>query len=91
MLSGLEGKEALRTEGRAFLEWEFTAFSCRLQRKKITFVRWFVLKEDLCSPGCPEACDVAQAGLIPLPLPLPPGYWVLGRKACATTPGKIHG
>jgi hypothetical protein len=52
------------------------------------FVCFFVFRDrvSLCSPGCPGTHSVDQAGL-ELRNPPASASWVLGLKACATTPG----
>jgi hypothetical protein len=51
------------------------------------FFRWD--RVSLCSPGCPGTHSVDQAGL-KLRNPPASASWVLGLKACATTPGFSH-
>jgi hypothetical protein len=53
------------------------------------FFFWFVFRDrvSLCSPGCPGAHFVDQAGL-ELRNPPASASQVLGLKACTTTPGK---
>jgi hypothetical protein len=52
------------------------------------FLSFFFLRDriSLCSPGCPETHSVDQAGLELRNLPAS-ASWVLGLKACTTTPG----
>lgn len=94
MLSGFEGKEALCREGRVFSKngsAQSLCFSRTAQPSAIVYrekEKDLCLKQNLCSPGCPEACYVDQAGLIPLPLPA--RCWVLGLKPCATILGKTQ-
>jgi hypothetical protein len=56
------------------------------QRRFFCFVLFFRDRVSLCSPGCPGAHFVDQAGL-ELRNPPASASQVLGLKACATTPG----
>jgi hypothetical protein len=59
------------------------------RKRKVSPILFFLVFRDrvsLCSPGCPGTHFVDQAGLELRNLPVS-ASWVLGLKACATTPG----
>jgi hypothetical protein len=61
----------------------------KIQRSGIFFFFFLVFRDrvSLYSPGCPGTHSVDQTGL-ELRNPPASASWVLGLKACATTPGK---